>query len=100
MAIRCFLTFLAEQKHFVVEEEMSLHGFEACQVLHFTVTFLMVCPNIKRPLHEQFSQIIQIALKSRIGLKLAQFFAGAHHVKNDLQILYLFNMQIIVMHII
>lgn len=63
MTIRRLLTFLAEQKDFVVQEEMSLHGFEACQVLHFTVTFLMVCPNVKRALHEQFSQIIQIALK-------------------------------------
>lgn len=72
MAIRCLLTFLAEQKHFMIKEEMSLHGFEARQVLHFTVTFLMVCPNIKRPLHEEFSQIIQIALKSHTRLTLAQ----------------------------
>jgi len=64
MTIRRLLTFLAEQKDFVIEEEMSLHGFEACQVLHLTVTFLMVCPNVKRALHEQFAQIIKITLKA------------------------------------
>lgn len=29
-----FFPFLAEQKHFVIEEQMPLHGFEPGQVLH------------------------------------------------------------------
>lgn len=63
MGIRRLLSSLAKQKRFVVEKEMPLHGFKAGQVFHFTVTFLVVRPDVEGALHQQFSKIIQIALK-------------------------------------
>lgn len=65
MTICVLLTLLAEQNHLIVQEEMPLHGFKACQILHFIVTFFMICPHVERALHEQLTQVIQIALNKK-----------------------------------
>lgn len=74
MAIWVLLTLLAEENHLIVQEEMSLHGLKARQVLHFIVTFFMVCPHVERALHEQFTQVIQITLDRRDNVTIMYFF--------------------------
>lgn len=76
MAIWVFLTLFAEQNHLVVQEEVPLHGLEACQVFYFIVTFFMVCPHVERALHEQLTQVIQITLDKRDALSQWWSFDG------------------------
>lgn len=63
VALAVLLPPLAEEQSLLVQEEVSLHGLETSQVLHFGVTFLVLCPNAERPLHEQLTQFTQIALR-------------------------------------
>lgn len=52
------LTPLTEENGLLVEEHLSLHGFEP-QVLHLSLVF---CGHLEAPLHDQLSLLRQVAL--------------------------------------
>lgn len=64
VALAALLASLTEQYCFLVQEQVSLHWLEACQVLDLGVTFLVLGPNAERALHQQPAQLIQVPLET------------------------------------
>lgn len=56
---------LAEEKGVVIEEEMSLHGFEPGQLLHSHRCPLMADPHAEAPLHQHPAQLTKVTLSQR-----------------------------------
>ena len=63
VALAALLSLLAEQQRPLVEEQVSLHRFEASQVLDLCVTFLVFSPDTEGALHEETAQLWQVSLK-------------------------------------
>jgi len=65
MTICVFLSFLAKKQHLCVEEEVSLHRLESCQVLHLVVTLLVVSPHVEGTLHQQLTKFTYVPLAGK-----------------------------------
>lgn len=62
IALAVLLSLLTKEQRFLVQEQVPLHRLKACQVLHLSVTFLMLRPHAEGPLHQQPAQLTQVPL--------------------------------------
>lgn len=65
VALSVLLPPLAEEQGLLMQEQVPLHGLEACQVLDLGVTFLVFCPHAERPLHQQPAQLTEVTLRRK-----------------------------------
>lgn len=56
---------LAEEQRALVEEEMSLHGFESGQLLHAHCCPFVTDPHAEAPLEDYTTQLAEITLSQR-----------------------------------
>lgn len=64
-AVAVLLPAFAEQQHALVQEEVSLHGLEASQLLHASGPSLMTDPHAEGALHQDAAQLTDVALHRR-----------------------------------
>lgn len=67
VALAVLLPPLAEQQSLLVEEKVPLHGLETGQIFNLGMTFLVLCPDAERALHQQLTQLAQVALEKEGG---------------------------------
>lgn len=60
--VSVLISALAEEQGMVIEEEMSLHGFEPGQLLHSHRCPLMADPHTEAALHHHTAQLAEVAL--------------------------------------
>lgn len=65
---------LAEEERTLVQEQVPLHGFEACKLLHPCRAPFMTDPHAEGTLHQDSAQIAQITLPDTHTNILAFFF--------------------------
>lgn len=65
IALPVLLSPLTEEQGLLVQEQVPLHGLEPGQVLDLGVTFFMLRPHTEGALHQQATQLGQVALKKR-----------------------------------
>ena len=65
VALAVLLSPLAEEEGPLVQEQVPLHGLEACQLLHARGASLVADPHAERALHEHTAQVTQLSLHSQ-----------------------------------
>lgn len=61
-SLSMLLPALAEKQGSLVQEQVSLRGLEACQLLHTGGAFLMADPHTEGTLHQHPAQVTQLSL--------------------------------------